>query len=240
MENQLITDIEQEMLTHLDNHQMEQLHKVLSHYLRDVNASNTSCSEDNVCGDHLTSFIAAKRVEGCSSKSLRYYESTIQNMLIAVGKPVKHGELNERYLSGSIEKITSTAIKESAAKIFKAGSMLVGMYDTAALKLGILVEDSSSNQACANVLPNGDVNIVWLYEAIQAMKGHLLMKRQGCRQRNLSLMLIKSFEVALPPIDLQNPLCGLCPAGRQIKICSSCKRNSICRVQFLAPGVFLL
>lgn len=113
------------------------------------------------------------------------------------------GELNERYLKGSLEKITSTAIKESAAKLFKAGSMMVGMYDTAALKLGILVEDSASNQACANILPNEDVNIVWLYEATQTMKENLLMKRQGCRQRNLSLTLIKSFEVPLPPIDLQ-------------------------------------
>ena len=114
------------------------------------------------------------------------------------------GELNERYLKGSLEKITNTAIEKSAAKLFKAGSMLVGMYDTAALKLGILVEDSASNQACANISPNEDVNIVWLYEAIQAMKENLLMKRQGCRQRNLSLSLIKSFEVPLPPIELQN------------------------------------
>lgn len=114
------------------------------------------------------------------------------------------GELNERYLNGSIEKITTAAVKESATKIFKAGSMLVGMYDTAALKLGILVEDSASNQACANISPNEDVNIVWLYESIQSMNEYLLMKRQGCRQRNLSLTLIKSFEVPLPPIELQN------------------------------------
>jgi type I restriction enzyme, S subunit len=114
------------------------------------------------------------------------------------------GELNDRYLKGSIEKITRTAIDESAAKLFKAGSMLVGMYDTAALKLGILVEDSASNQACANILPNEDVNIIWLYEVIQTMKDNLLMKRQGSRQRNLSLTLIKSFEVPLPPIELQN------------------------------------
>ncbi len=48
------------------------------------------------------------------------------------------GELNTLYLEGSIEKITEEAIQESAAKLFKAGSMLVGMYDTAAFKMGIL------------------------------------------------------------------------------------------------------
>jgi integrase/recombinase XerD len=34
----------------------------------------------------LPLFIAAKRVEGCSEKSLRYYDSTICNMLKAIGK----------------------------------------------------------------------------------------------------------------------------------------------------------
>ena len=59
------------------------------------------------------------------------------------------GELNTLYLEGSIEKITEEAIQESAAKLFKAGSMLVGMYDTAAFKMGILKKLQASNQACA-------------------------------------------------------------------------------------------
>lgn len=38
-------------------------------------------------GELLPKFIAAKRVEGCSEKSLKYYESTIRNMLTATEKP---------------------------------------------------------------------------------------------------------------------------------------------------------
>jgi site-specific recombinase XerD len=90
MENQLITDIEQEMLTHLDNHQMEQLHKALTHYLRGITAVPSADLEEKSNGDILASFLAAKRVEGCSSKSLRYYESTLKNMLLAVDEAVKH------------------------------------------------------------------------------------------------------------------------------------------------------
>jgi hypothetical protein len=63
MENQLITDIEQEMLTHLDNHQMEQLHKALTHYLHGITAAPTVDSEENSNGDLLASFLAAKRVK---------------------------------------------------------------------------------------------------------------------------------------------------------------------------------
>ena len=90
MESQLITDIEQEMLKHLDNHQMEQLHRVLTHFLRGLTATPVNDSEENNNENLHTRFLAAKRVEGCSSKSLRYYESTINNMLFTLNKPVKH------------------------------------------------------------------------------------------------------------------------------------------------------
>jgi site-specific recombinase XerD len=90
MENQLISDIEQEMLAHLNNHQKEQLHKVLTRYLREITAVPVTEIEENSNENLHASFLAAKRVEGCSSKSLRYYESTLNNMLSALNKPVKH------------------------------------------------------------------------------------------------------------------------------------------------------
>jgi site-specific recombinase XerD len=90
MESRLITDIEQEMLKHLDNHQMEQLHEVLTYYLRGMTFTPVNDSIENSNENLHASFLAAKRVEGCSSKSLRYYESTINNMLFALNKPVKH------------------------------------------------------------------------------------------------------------------------------------------------------
>lgn len=105
------------------------------------------------------------------------------------------GELNSLFLEGSIEKITEDAIEKSAAKLFKAGSMLVGMYDTAAFKMGILKEDSASNQACACITPNDEVNIVWLYYELQFMKEYFLSQRRGVRQKNLNLRMIKGFEI---------------------------------------------
>jgi site-specific recombinase XerD len=88
MPNRLIVEIEQAMLSELDNHQMERLHKVLHRVLGSMPPKDENAGDQN---ERLpAAFIAAKRVEGCSNKSLRYYESTIQNMLAAVSKPVKH------------------------------------------------------------------------------------------------------------------------------------------------------
>ena len=35
-------------------------------------------------------FIAAKRIEGCSEKTLKYYQTTIDAMVVALGKNVRH------------------------------------------------------------------------------------------------------------------------------------------------------
>ena len=112
------------------------------------------------------------------------------------------GELNSLFLPDSIEKITQIAIEESSAKIFRKNSLMVGMYDTAAFKLGILTKDSASNQACANVDLHTD-NVIWLYFLLDLMKEEALKHRHGARQKNLNVGFIKSFSIPLPPLSLQ-------------------------------------
>ena len=107
------------------------------------------------------------------------------------------GELNTLFLEESAEKITREAIEKSTAKLFEAGSMLIGMYDTAAFKMGILRENSASNQACACITPTNRVNIIWLYYELQLMKDYFLSKRRGVRQKNLNLGMIKGFEIPI-------------------------------------------
>ena len=114
------------------------------------------------------------------------------------------GELNTLFLEGSVEKITEEAIEKSATKLFKAGSLLIGMYDTAAFKMGILKEDSASNQACACITPHDEVNIIWLYYELQMMKEYFLSQRRGVRQKNLNLGMIKAFKIPIAKRDQQD------------------------------------
>ena len=82
--------------------------------------------------------------------------------------------------------------------------MLVGMYDTAAFKMGILKWSSASNQACACIEPNNSIDIVWLYHVLQIMKPHFLEQRRGIRQKNLNLGMIKSFQIPYASKPEQN------------------------------------
>lgn len=85
MINQVITNIQNDLLGILDEDQMKLLSEVLAKHLLPLQSATTESKNEK--SDMLPVFIAAKRVEGCSEKSLRYYESTIRNMLECIGKP---------------------------------------------------------------------------------------------------------------------------------------------------------
>ena len=82
--NPQISMIEQALLPYLNNLQMEKLHQTLIRVLTDA---ATPSDDDN--RDFLPVYIAAKRVEGCSEKTLHYYETSISNALKSIAKPVK-------------------------------------------------------------------------------------------------------------------------------------------------------
>lgn len=86
MNAQTIADIEKAMQECLSSVQMEQLHNVL---LSVIGTESKTEQDEIVLMRPLDTYIAAKRVEGCSEKTLRYYESTIRNMLLTVRKQPK-------------------------------------------------------------------------------------------------------------------------------------------------------
>ena len=109
------------------------------------------------------------------------------------------GELNGFYTTTPERHISEAGLKGSNAKLFPAGSLLIGMYDTAALKMSITDRAAAFNQAIAGVRPNNNVNLIFLLYAINSMRDKILRQRRGVRQKNLSLEKICSIELALPP-----------------------------------------
>lgn len=89
MKQKLITAVVQDMLPYLNNAQTEKLQEVLLHILWDYDISPSDGKTEEKEQDLLALFLAAKRIEGCSEKSLKYYQATIQAMLDDIGKPIK-------------------------------------------------------------------------------------------------------------------------------------------------------
>lgn len=89
MKQKIITAVVQDMLPHLNNAQIEKLQEVLLHALWDYDISLSDGKAEEREQDLLALFLAAKRIEGCSEKSLKYYQATTQAMLDGIGKPIK-------------------------------------------------------------------------------------------------------------------------------------------------------
>lgn len=91
MKEELMTEVIQQMLPYLDNAQLKQLRQAmeqtLCHY--DVTGAQVKPEEDD-SDDLVAMFIAAKRIEGCSEKTLKYYQTTIDALISSIGKNVRH------------------------------------------------------------------------------------------------------------------------------------------------------
>lgn len=94
MNETLMRDVVQGMLPFLDNAQLEELQYVLRQALHGKTVVENDPMDDEQRGIEnkrlIDLFIAAKRVEGCSEKSLKYYSVTISTMLQEVGKEIRH------------------------------------------------------------------------------------------------------------------------------------------------------
>ena len=90
MKQNLINDIVQGMIPFLNNAQAEKLQMVLQHTLFNYEIVESE-NKDNDSEQNLVElFLSAKRIEGCSEKTLKYYNATIQALLGGVGKSIKH------------------------------------------------------------------------------------------------------------------------------------------------------
>ena len=110
------------------------------------------------------------------------------------------GELNEHFTLSSKEHITEAGLDGSNTKLFPEGSLLIGMYDTAALKMSILDRAGAFNQAIAGVKPNSELDLSFVLYAITNIKPELMKLRRGVRQKNLNQGKIK--EIPIPDIDI--------------------------------------
>ena len=94
MKQLFITEVEQSLLSILDNAQMKALHEALTHALwgKNIVAVDSAVEQPEAQSNAqlLEMFLSAKRVEGCSEKTLHYYQTTIAKLLHTLDKRVVH------------------------------------------------------------------------------------------------------------------------------------------------------
>ena len=89
MKDKIVDEVTRQMLPYLDNFQLEKLQEALSYCLHNV---QIECESEKPFGDFpektsdelLSMFISAKRVEGCSEKTLKYYRTTLSKLISSI------------------------------------------------------------------------------------------------------------------------------------------------------------
>jgi type I restriction enzyme, S subunit len=115
---------------------------------------------------------------------------------------VRTGDLPDGPLTVIPESITELGLKNSSAKRFPPGTLLVAMYGATIGKLGILTREAATNQACAALLPsNGTAeSIPYIFQYLLSQREQLRKIGQGGAQPNISQGILKDYEIPWPPV----------------------------------------
>ena len=105
MKQELINSVLSQMMPYLNNDQAARLQETLEYALFHMTITQEEAPAEN-SGLPLDAFLAAKKVEGCSEKTLAYYRKTVQDMLDGIGKTAQQVTTDDLrgYLSDYQEK----------------------------------------------------------------------------------------------------------------------------------------
>ena len=116
-----LVNILNEMAEYLSISQMKKLQEVL---LKNMKEQEESISETSNY-DYLKMFIAAKKIEGCSDRTVTYYKSTVEHLLKCIDTPIRKITTDEirSYLAqyqekGGCSKTTIDNIRRNISSFF--------------------------------------------------------------------------------------------------------------------------
>jgi type I restriction enzyme S subunit len=120
---------------------------------------------------------------------------------------VKSGELKDNVIFGTEEKITEEGLKNSSAKKFAKGTLLIALYGATVGKTAILGIEATTNQAvCAIVPKNNSINPKFLQYYLIFRRKLLISVSSGGAQPNISQEIVQAFKLPLPPLPEQKKI----------------------------------
>ncbi|NNV55007.1 restriction endonuclease subunit S [Limnovirga soli] len=133
-----------------------------------------------------------------SRRESKYYDGNIPW--------VKSGELDRGVITDTEEKISEDAIKNSSAKIFPKGTLLIALYGATIGKLAFLGVDAATNQAICGIFQNEKISSAFLYNYLFFKKRKLIGQGIGGAQPNISQTILKNLDIPLPPKPTQETM----------------------------------
>ncbi|GAB4054884.1 restriction endonuclease subunit S [Spirosoma litoris] len=112
---------------------------------------------------------------------------------------VQSGDLNDSYISDTSKKLSEEGYKNSSAKYFPKGSLLIALYGATIGKLGILEMDATTNQACCALVMSDRIETKFMFYSALDMRQYLISQAYGGGQANISQDIVKHQYLYFPP-----------------------------------------
>ena len=107
------------------------------------------------------------------------------------------GEVRNSIVFEAKEKISETALAESNAKLWPAGTTVVAMYGATAGEVCLLAAEMCTNQACCGLIPLPNYE-AFLFFYVRNERRYIADKSSGSAQQNLNKGLVENYSCFLP------------------------------------------
>lgn len=118
---------------------------------------------------------------------------------------VKSTEVNWGTIVETGERVSESGQKAARLRLYPAKTVVVALYGqgTTRGKCALLGIPATMNQACSGISPSKTVNPIYLFHYLRRCYERLRGESRGGNQENLNLGILKSFELPVPPLELQ-------------------------------------
>ncbi len=116
---------------------------------------------------------------------------------------IKTGELLDKQIVESEEKISEAGLVNSSAKLFPIDTILVALYGQGQTRgrTGLLKVPSTTNQACAAILPQPEIfESKYMQHWLRSLYHEMRKQNRNGAQPNWNGNMIKKIKIALPSI----------------------------------------
>jgi type I restriction enzyme S subunit len=132
-------------------------------------------------------------------------------------------------ITSAEEFITSEGLKNSSAKLFPEGTVLMAMYGQGKTRgqVALLGIEAATNQACAAILPRKDIDPYFVFLNLAGRYEEIRWMSNSGGQENLSQGLIREIRFSFPPDDDEQRRVTACLRSLDAKITAEIQKLEI-------------
>lgn len=119
---------------------------------------------------------------------------------------VKIGDMSEKYVSSTEERITDAGFNNSSVKMLEPGTLLYSIFASIGA-VSILKIPATTNQAIAGLkIKDDSLDRDFLYHYLKTRESISKSSGRGAAQNNINLTILRNMQVTLPSIEIQRSI----------------------------------